>query len=197
MNIKSLYLVNRAFIVGLALVTALAAVDAQSLTLRSSYFGTGSVEWYGEITGAGNVTKSPTVLVLKLFNVAVEQYCINNGGNVGAGVAFYDVLESAEPIGGSAFQADKNGKYKFKITVGIPEKDALCTSNTWKVIPGSGVAKSFMFSGTVHPCTDTSCAVYDQNKVLDSLTGFCSIDPIIRNADYTVLAGQTYICTYN
>lgn len=162
----------------------------------------GSIDVHVDLTGVGNPSTKPTITVVDAALDQIEYLCLNpsdfNVAPGGAGqrqVSGSDVIDAGNLLG--------KGKAVVDLSFEVPGPFT-CVNPNWTYLPDSEVAKLvtvtikwFACTGDVRTDTDPC---YEGNTLTieaapkDQVTGVCTVSPVLRNADGTVVSGQVYSC---
>jgi hypothetical protein len=162
-----------------------------------------------DLIGVPNPEKKPSLVFVDL-NLTIQVACINNGGNDGGlGTPFF-VSVSPDPYQLQASDVDGTGHATVTVNVDLSgfETNDRCQNPNWSVVPDSaGVTAAFIVehwhrcagvdtdaSGPDTVCIDENGAPTVVMKPIDVQTESCTLDPLDRNADGTVVHNQELTC---
>jgi hypothetical protein len=163
-------------------------------------FRIGSVDAHVDLSGVGNPSKKPSITVVDAKLEEISFLCVNpTDKNVAPGsaaertVSGSDVIDAGNLVG--------KGQATVDLSFDVPGPFT-CVNPNWTYIPHSEVAELLTVSIKWFACTgvDTD-PCYDGNELtiapqpIDSVSGICSVHPVLRNPDGSVVSGQPYDCT--
>lgn len=184
-------------------LSLLASVGAHAGSISGWGFKIGSVDATINLKGVPNPTTKPTVAMVNATLDQIGFLCLNPSNyNVAPGQAAQRTVTGSSAVG--IGNLTDNGQATVKLSFEVPGPFT-CVNPNWTYIPHSEAAQSLTvsiswYSCTGDPKTDTE-PCYDGNtltispKPISSVQGVCSINPVLRNSDGTVVPGQPYSCT--
>jgi hypothetical protein len=197
---------NKKMVMAVLVLTSLTALMAQAGRIGGWAFSYGSIDVHIDLSGvSGNYIKKASIAVVDAQLDQIEYLCLNPSNfNVAPGsagqrtVSGSDVIDSGNILG--------KGQGTVDLSFEIPG-DFVCVNPNWTFIPGTEVAKVilttiswFACSGDVNDPSDTDGPCFDGNtltvleRVIDQVEGVCTLNPVLRHADGTVIEGQDYVC---
>lgn len=186
---------------GIFLVAAF-STNAYALSIAGYGFKIGSVVAMLDLKGVPNPTTQPTVAVVDATLDQIEYLCRNPSDfNVAPGQA------GQRTVFGSSQVAPENivdkGKAHVEITFEIPGPFT-CVNPNWTYIEDSAAAKQITARISYYFCSGDpktdSDPCYDGNtltitdKKAGTVEAVCTINPVLRNSDGTVVKDQPYTC---
>jgi len=162
----------------------------------------GSVDVHVDLKGVGNPSTKPSITVVDATLEEIGFLCVNPADhNVAPGSAAQrtvtgsDVMDTGNLVG--------KGKATVDLKFEVPGPFT-CVNPNWTYIPHSEAAQLITISIKWYACTGDvktdSDPCYDGNTLTieaapsDSVSGMCSVYPVLRNPDGSVVAGQVYDC---
>ena len=150
-----------------------------------------------------NPDKKPSIVIVNARLDQIEYLCRNPSDyNVAPGSAGERTVTGSDVI--SPDNIVSNGRAYVEITFEVPGPFT-CVNPNWSYINDSVAAKLISATMSTYYCTgDPStdsdpCFNGNELTIYDSpeatINTICTLDPILRNYDGTVVAGQSYTCT--
>ena len=154
-----------------------------------------------DLSGVGNPDRKPSIATIEATLTQIEYRCLNpNNHSVAPGSAGERTFELANQVDSGEI-VDK-GKAVVSLTFDV---GPFPCNNNWNFLTESEAAKTIAITIEWFACTgdprvdDDPC--FDENgnqtfapTATDAVDGVCTLDPIQRHADGTVVLGQRYTC---
>ena len=183
-------------------VVAAASTSAYALSIAGWGFKVGSVVAKLDLRGVPNPTTKPTIAIVTATLDQIEYLCRNpNDYNVAPGSAGQLTVSGSNVV--SPDEIVDKGKAYVEISFDIPAEFS-CVNPNWTYIMDSAAAKLITARIAYHYCTGDAKTdpepCYEGNELtIDPnraavVEGTCTLDPVLRNYDGTVVPGQGYIC---
>lgn len=183
---------------GISLIAVFSS-NAYALSIAGWGFSIGSVVASIDLKGVPNPTTQPTVAVVDATLDQIEFLCLNPSNyNVAPGSA------GQRTVSGNSQVAPENivgkGQAHVEITFEITGPFT-CVNPNWTYLEDSVAAKQITTTISYYYCSGVdSDPCYDGNtltitdKKAGTVEGVCTINPVLRNSDGTVVKGQPYTC---
>lgn len=175
------------------------SLSAQAGTYAGYLIRTGSVDMEFDLSGVANPTTKPAINVVSGTLDQISYLCLNPAGNdavpgSAAQRSIYgtDVLDTGNIVG--------KGQGVVTMSFEIPGPFS-CVNSNWTYINNSAAAQSVTLTSQWLACTGSDTdPCFDGNvltvasKPIATLRLVCGLSTVLRNADYSVVKGQTYSC---
>ena len=196
---------NKKVVLAVLVLTSLTALMAQAGRIGGWAFSYGSIDVHIDLSGVKNPSVKPSIALVDAQLDQIEFLCLNpNNFNVAPGSAGQRVVTGSDVIDSGNILG--KGQGTVDLSFEIPG-DFVCVNPNWTFIPGTEVAKVILTtiswyecSGDVKDPNDTDGPCFDGNaltvkdKIIDQVEGVCTLNPVLRHADGTVIEGQAYVC---
>lgn len=163
---------------------------------------TGSVVTTIDLKNVPNPSTKPTIAAVDATLDQIEFLCVNpNDHSVAPGQAGQRTASTNQALTSGQI-VDKKATVNLSFEVPGPFN---CVNPNWTYIEDSAAAKQINITISYYECsgdpkTDAD-PCYDGNELTITtkkaavVEGVCTINPVLRNDDYTVVKGQVYACT--
>lgn len=188
----------RYFAVGAFLIAAFSG-NAYALSIAGWGFKIGSVVALIDLRGVPNPTTQPTVAVVDATLDQIEFLCLNPSDYVVApGSAGQRTVSGISQV--TPENIVGKGQAHVEITFEI-EGPFTCVNPNWTYLVDSAAAKQITTTISYYYCSGTdSDPCYDGNTLTitdrkaGTVEGVCTLNPVLRNSDGTVVKDQPYTC---
>lgn len=162
----------------------------------------GSVDVHVDLKGVGNPSTKPSITVVDATLEEIGFLCVNpTNHNVAPGSAAQRTLAGSDAMDAGNLVGKGQATVDLKFEVPGP---FTCVNPNWTYVPNSVAAELITITIKWYACmgdvrTDSD-PCYDGNTLTvasepsDSVAGMCSIHPVLRNPDGSVVPGQVYDC---
>lgn len=168
----------------------------------------GSINVKADLSGVKNPSVHPSVGIVDTKLEQIEYYCFNpNNYNVSPGSSGFREITVADAINDDNILGKGQGFLDLTFDVPGPFN---CVNSNWEFLEGSEVAKFITITISWYECsgdakteadgdacfeqTPDGTIVTVEETPIDEVKGICTLDPILRNDDMTVVEGQVYRC---